>query len=111
MPTFEPLSAVSAVLPDNIRVFRRLTYGYRPQDLVELAALGSDFDERLQNYVNAQLAGYQPGYCVLPDTPGYVGLLVGMFRQINQESGQVIACCVLIEHMSDIFVIFIRSLI
>ncbi|MDX2417780.1 MAG: DUF1800 domain-containing protein, partial [Xanthomonadales bacterium] len=67
--TFEPLSAVSATPPDNIRALRRLTYGYRPQDLVDFEALGSNFDERLQNYVDAQLAGYQPGYPPISDPP------------------------------------------
>lgn len=68
-PIFEPLSAVSALPPDNIRALRRLTFGYRPQDLPEFEALGSNFDERLQNYVDAQLAGYQAGYPPTNDPP------------------------------------------
>lgn len=50
-------------LPDPaVRALRRLTFGYRPEDLTAFQALGGNFDDRLEAWVNAQLAGYVPSW-------------------------------------------------
>lgn len=58
----QSVHAPSAQLPvpqPAIRALRRLTYGYQSEDLAAFNALGNNFDQRLENYVNAQLNGYQ----------------------------------------------------
>lgn len=49
----------SVVPQAAVRALRRLAYGYKPEDLTAFNALGNNFDQRLENYVNAQLNGYQ----------------------------------------------------
>lgn len=51
--------ALSLTPTSAVRALRRLSYGYRPEDLAAFNTLGADFEERLENWVNAQLAGYQ----------------------------------------------------
>ena len=41
-----------------VRALRRLTFGYRPEDLTALQALRANFDARLQAWVDNQLNGY-----------------------------------------------------
>ena len=48
--------------PDpHVRALRRLSFGYRPEDLSAMMAMGADLDERLTNWVDAQLAGFEGG--------------------------------------------------
>jgi hypothetical protein len=55
-------------IPDPaVRVLRRLTFGYRPEDLATFEALGGSFDERLENWVDAQLTGYVAAWPPLND--------------------------------------------
>jgi hypothetical protein len=61
--------AVSDVPDPAVRVLRRLTFGYRPEDLTAFQALGGTFDQRLEAWVSAQLAGYDPSWPVVNDPP------------------------------------------
>lgn len=63
------LPAASAVPLDSIRALRRLTFGYRFQDLAAFQALGASFDARLQAWVDNQLNGYTPSYPPVNDPP------------------------------------------
>lgn len=67
--TLSPISlaSLSTVPTEGVRTLRRLTFGYKPQDLTDFEALGANYDERLQNYVNDQLNGYQPVYPPIND--------------------------------------------
>jgi len=62
-------SAPSQVPDEAVRALRRLCFGYKPQDLVEFNALGANFDDRLQAWVDAQLSGYQAVYPPVNDQP------------------------------------------
>jgi hypothetical protein len=62
-------NAVSAVPDVHIRALRRLTFGYKPEDLTSFLALDDNFDDRLQQYVDAQLNGYQAGWPPTNDAP------------------------------------------
>lgn len=61
--------AASALPLDSIRALRRLTFGYRFQDLAAFTALGANFDARLQAWVDNQLNGYTPSYPPVNDPP------------------------------------------
>lgn len=57
-------------LPDPaVRALRRLAFGYRPEDRAAFEALGTNFDERLQNWVDTQLNGYNPAWPPVGDPP------------------------------------------
>lgn len=58
----ESPKAISATPTAAIRALRRLGFGYHPPDLVAFEALGADFDEQLENWVDGQIAGYGPVY-------------------------------------------------
>ncbi len=63
-------AATTSTPPDvHVRALRRLTFGYTPQDLTDLLALGANFDQRLQAWVDNQLGGYQPVYPPVNDPP------------------------------------------
>ena len=61
--------AISAIPDPAVRTLRRLTFGYQPGDLTAFNGLGADFDQRLQNWVDVQLNGYQAGYPPVNDPP------------------------------------------
>ena len=61
--------ALSATPDEHVRALRRLTFGYKPEDLTALLALDDNFDDRLQQYVDAQLNGYQPAWPPVNDPP------------------------------------------
>jgi hypothetical protein len=44
----------------GVRALRRLTFGYRHEDLAHFNSLGGTFDQRLEAWVDDQLNGYQP---------------------------------------------------
>jgi uncharacterized protein (DUF1800 family) len=54
--SFDPIATVPTA---EIRALRRLTFGYKPQDLAAFLALGGNFNLRLQKYVNDQLDNCQ----------------------------------------------------
>ena len=58
----QPTLASSPIPDQDVRTLRRLTFGFLEQDLVEFRALDSDFDTRLQLWVDAQLNGISPVY-------------------------------------------------
>jgi len=62
-------AAISATPDEHVRALRRLTFGYKPEDLTALLALDDNFDDRLQKYVDAQLNGYQPAWPPVNDPP------------------------------------------
>jgi uncharacterized protein (DUF1800 family) len=63
-------SPAASALPDAaVRALRRLTFGYRPEDLSAFQALGGNFDTRLQTWVDAQLNGYSPSWPPVNDPP------------------------------------------
>jgi len=62
-------AAVSAVPDVHVRALRRLTFGYKPEDLTSFLALDDNFDDRLQKYVDAQLNGYQAAWPPANDAP------------------------------------------
>jgi uncharacterized protein (DUF1800 family) len=63
-------SPTASDLPDApVRALRRLTFGYRPEDLTAFNALGGNFDARLQAWVDAQLNGYAPTWPPSNDPP------------------------------------------
>lgn len=69
-PPVEPDSPSVSDLPDPaVRALRRLGFGYRPEDLTAFQALGGNFDDRLEAWVDAQLAGYTPSYPPVNDPP------------------------------------------
>ena len=53
---FDPIESIPTA---EIRALRRLTFGFKQQDLTAFMAQGGSYDLRLKNYVNAQLDGYQ----------------------------------------------------
>ncbi len=67
-PAFE-LPATSGLPDASVRTLRRLTFGYRPEDRVAFEALGANFDERLENWVDEQLGGYVPVWPPTNDAP------------------------------------------
>ena len=65
-----PQALASSPAPDeSVRVLRRLTFGYREQDLADFLGRGANIDQRLQSWVDEQLAGYQAGYPPTNDPP------------------------------------------
>ncbi len=59
----EAPSTPTSDLPDPaVRALRRLGFGYRPGDLAAFNALGGNFDDRLEAWVDAQLAGYSAAW-------------------------------------------------
>lgn len=62
-------ASLSPLPSADVRALRRLTFGYRPEDLTAFRALHPDFDTRLQLWVDAQLAGYVPAYPPVNDPP------------------------------------------
>lgn len=61
--------ALSGLPVPAVRALRRLTFGYRPADLSAFQALGGNFDDRLEAWVDAQLAGYVPSWPPANDPP------------------------------------------
>ena len=65
-----PEAPAASDLPDpSVRALRRLTFGYRPEDQVAFQVLGGSFDQRLENWVNAQLDGYVASWPPVNDPP------------------------------------------
>jgi len=56
------ISGLSGIPESDVRALRRLAFGYKPEDRDYFESLGTNFDDRLKNYVNEQLDGYQPGH-------------------------------------------------
>jgi len=72
--TASPAALAASSPPDeNVRALRRLTFGFREQDLADFLALDPDFDTRLQMWVDGQLNGYSPVYppTAVTDPPLY----------------------------------------
>jgi len=66
----EAPATMGSDLPDPaVRALRRLAFGYRPEDLTAFQALGGNFDDRLEAWVDAQLAGYVPTWPPMNDPP------------------------------------------
>lgn len=64
------VASSASTLPDeSVRALRKLSFGYRPEDLTALNALPGNFDQRLDTWVNQQLDGYQPSYPPVNDPP------------------------------------------
>ncbi len=65
-----PEGPTASDTPDPaVRALRRLTFGYRTEDLAAFQALGANFDQRLEAWVDAQLAGYVPSWPPAGDPP------------------------------------------
>ena len=62
-------AALSSAPSDAVRALRRLTFGYRPEDLVEFESTAGDFDAKLAAWVDNQLTGYTPSYPPANDPP------------------------------------------
>lgn len=52
-------NALSPVPDPEVRILRRLTFGYQPGNRDYFNSLGANLDERLENWVDEQLDGYQ----------------------------------------------------
>ncbi|HKJ17029.1 MAG TPA: DUF1800 family protein [Xanthomonadales bacterium] len=68
-PPDSPAPSASDLPDPAVRALRRLTFGYRPEDLTSFQALGGSFDDRLEAWVDAQLAGYVPSWPPANDPP------------------------------------------
>jgi hypothetical protein len=73
-------------LPDAaVRALRRLTFGYRTEDLTAFNALGGNFDARLTAWVDAQLNGYAATWPPSNDPPLTAALTGTNFETLDDS--------------------------
>lgn len=73
-------------LPDAaVRALRRLTFGYRTEDLTAFNALGANFNARLQAWVDAQLNGYTHSWPPSNDPPLTAALTGTNFETLDDS--------------------------